>query len=68
MTTETELQALRCIDKFDKIGRDGVVELLQKPPEEFGANLDPVSAGVIGLLLDTAGKTNESPRLLLESY
>lgn len=53
------LQVLRSIDKFDKIGRDGVLSLLQKPVEEFGANLDPVSAGIVGLFLDTSGETND---------
>lgn len=53
------LQALRSIDKFDKIGRGGVVELLQKPEEEFGANLDPVQAELIGMFLDVNGATNE---------
>ena len=47
-----KLQVLRTIDKFDKIGRDGVVELLQKPEEEFGANLLPVQAELIGDFLD----------------
>lgn len=54
------LQILRTIDKFDKIGRDGVVELLQKPAEEFGADLDPVRAAMVGLFLDSAvGDSNE---------
>lgn len=53
------LQVLRTIDKFDKIGRDGVVALLQKPVEEFGAGLDPVRAELVGLFLDTKGATNE---------
>lgn len=47
----THLQILRCIDKTDKLGKDGVVELLQKPLSEFGADLDPVFAGVVGMLL-----------------
>ena len=54
-----KLQTLRTIDKFDKIGRDGVVELLQKPLEEFGANLDPIQAELIGIFLDTPGATDE---------
>lgn len=59
LNNEQKLQTLRTIDKFDKIGRDGVVDLLQKDTDEFGANLDPVSAGLIGLFLDTDGATNE---------
>lgn len=59
MIEEQRLQILRSIDKFDRIGRDGVVALLQKPAEEFGASLDPVSAGLVGLFLDTTGATNE---------
>lgn len=56
---ETKLQVLRTIDKFDKIGRDGVVELLQKPVAEFGAALDPVRAGLIGLFMDVDGSSSE---------
>ena len=59
MNDGQDLQILRSIDKFDKIGRDGVIELLQKPEEEFGAGLDPVSAGLIGLFLDVSGSSNE---------
>lgn len=59
MTNPQYLQVLRSIDKFDKIGRDGVVALLQKPVEEFGANLDPIRAELIGMFLDTRGDTNE---------
>ncbi len=59
MSDETKLQVLRTIDKFDKIGRDGVVELLQKPVAEFGAALDPVRAGLIGLFMDVNGSSNE---------
>jgi len=53
------LQVLRSIDKFDRIGRAGVVELLQKPASEFGADLDPVRAEFIGMMLDTRADTNE---------
>lgn len=59
MTDPQYMQVLRSIDKFDKIGRDGVVALLQKPLEEFGANLDPVRAELVGMFLDTTGATNE---------
>lgn len=59
MTNSQYLQVLRSIDKFDKIGRDGVVALLQKPVDEFGANLDPVRAELVGMYLDTTGATNE---------
>lgn len=53
------LQVLRTLDKFDAIGRDGVVELLQKPAAEFGADLDPVQAGLVGLFLDCSGTSNK---------
>jgi histidyl-tRNA synthetase len=56
---EQYLQVLRSIDKYDKIGVDDVVELLQKPIEEFGANLDPISARFFGLFLKTTGETNK---------
>lgn len=62
------LQVLRSIDKFDKIGREGVVELLQKPVEEFGADLDPVRAGLIGQFLDVRGKMNEETLSNMEAF
>ncbi len=49
--TPRKIQILRTIDKTDKIGVDGVIELLQKPPEEFGANLLPHEAMLIGEFL-----------------
>lgn len=52
MTNIQYIQICRSIDKFDKIGRDGVVFLLQKPIEEFGANISPVHAELIGRFLD----------------
>ena len=52
------IQVLRTIDKFDKIGRDGVVALLQKPADEFGAGLDPIRAELVGRFLDTKGASN----------
>ena len=52
------IQVLRTIDKLDKIGRDGVVDLLQKPVSEFGADLDPVRAALIGMFLDTGSDSN----------
>lgn len=57
--SEKQVQVLRTMDKCDKIGREGVIELLQKPPADFGADLDPIQAGLIGLFLDTSGTTNE---------
>jgi hypothetical protein len=56
---ERQLQVLRAIDKCGRIGREGVVALLQKGPEEFGAGLDAVSASLIGLFLGLQGRTNE---------
>lgn len=58
--SEQQIQILRCIDKADKIGRDGVVALLQQPAEDYGAGLDPVRANLIGLYLDTKGETDEA--------
>lgn len=42
-----QLQIYRVIDKADKLGRIGVFELLQKPYEEFGANLDALRSAMI---------------------
>lgn len=42
-----QLQIYRVIDKADKLGRIGVFELLQKPYEEFGANLDVLRSAMI---------------------
>lgn len=53
-----QLQILRSIDKCDKIGINGVIELLQRPEEEFGANLNPVLANLIGMFLNTKGVNN----------
>lgn len=44
---QKEIQVLRIVDKFKKIGADGVMELLQKPYENHGANLDPLRAGMV---------------------
>lgn len=63
-----EIQVLRTIDKFDRIGRDGVVELLQKPEGEFGAGLDPVRAELVGQLFDTKGQTNRETLENLTRY
>ena len=68
MTLDQRLQVMRSIDKFDKIGRDGVVELLQKPDDEFGANLDPVRAELVGMFLDTKGETNEEAFVNLSKF
>jgi len=38
--TDIEIQILRTVDKVDKIGVCGVIDLLQKPAEQFGAGLD----------------------------
>jgi len=51
-------QVLRTIDKVDKIGVAGVVDLLQRPAEEFGAGLDSVRAALIGRFLETKGETD----------
>lgn len=51
MTWDQKTAVLRTIDKVDKLGVAGVVELLQKPPEEFGADLDPVRAAFFGMFL-----------------
>ncbi len=63
-----KLQTLRTIDKFDKIGRDGVVELLQKPEAEFGANLMEWQANLIGEYLDMKGATNEETLANLKTF
>jgi hypothetical protein len=57
--TEKQIQVLRTMDKLDRIGTEGVVALLQKPPAEFGAQLDIIQAELIGLFLGTTGETNE---------
>lgn len=59
MTTEKEIQVLRTIDKFDKIGADGVEELLQKSQEEYGAGLDKVRAKMVVEFLTCKGETND---------
>jgi hypothetical protein len=61
-------QVLRTIDKHDKIGTEGVVALLQKPPAEFGASLDPVTAGLVGQFLSIKGATNEETLDRLRSF
>lgn len=53
------LQILRTIDKYDKLGPEGTYELLQKSPEEFGAGLDRVSASLIVDFLGTKGSSND---------
>jgi len=54
-----DIQVLRCIDKCDKIGVDEVVMLLQKPDNEFGANLDAVRANLIGQFLQSRGSDEQ---------
>jgi len=54
----TEIQILRTVDKVDKIGVSGVIGLLQKPAEGFGAGLDPVRAELIGSFLNSRSATN----------
>lgn len=61
-------QILRTIDKHDKLGTDGVVELLQKPPEEFGCDLDPIRAGLIGQFLDCKGGDNSETLENMREY
>lgn len=56
---EQRLQVLRTIDKFDKIGVDGVVALLQKPTSEFGAGLTEWQAQLIGRFLCVTGDSSE---------
>lgn len=56
--TEQEAQTLRTMDKFDKIGAAGVVELLQKPFEDFGANLTKEQAEIIGFFVSLRGVDN----------
>ena len=53
-----EEQLLRTLDKRDKIGIDAVIELLQKPLCEFGADLDPIRAGLIGKFARISSKDN----------
>lgn len=48
-----KLQVLRTIDKADKIGINGVIDLLQKPTAEFGADVDPIRAAFLGMFLKT---------------
>ena len=56
--TDIEMQILRTVDKVDKIGVCGVIDLLQKPAEQFGAGLDPVRAELVGSFLTARGATN----------
>jgi len=58
MNSEQRLQTLRTIDKVDKIGIDGVVELLQKPADEFGVDLMECQAILIGEFCGAKGETN----------
>ncbi len=58
MMNTQQLQTLRCIDKFDKLGREGVVELLQKSEDESGANLMSWQAELIGKYLDCSNASN----------
>ena len=51
MLNPQQVQVLRCLDKSDKLGIDATIELLQKPLSEFGADLDPVHAGLCGIFL-----------------
>jgi hypothetical protein len=52
------VQVLRTIDKYDKIGEEGIEVLLQKPLEEFGANLDPIRAELITRFVAVKGVNN----------
>jgi len=62
--TKQRMQVLRTIDKFGKIGPDGVRELLQKPLAEFGAELDPVRAEFIVRLLTPAQPGGSNQEIL----
>lgn len=57
--TNEQLAVLRTVDKYDKLGRQGVVDLLQKPLEEFGADLMPWQAELIGDFIES-GKGSAS--------
>lgn len=54
MMNESMLQALRTIDKVDRLGVDGVRALLVKPlgGDDFGAGLQPWQAEILCRLLD----------------
>jgi hypothetical protein len=56
--TTQQVQTLRTMDKADKIGVAGVVEQLQKPPEEFGAGLTRTQARMIGAFMAAKGADN----------
>ena len=66
--TPERLQVFRTIDKFDKLGKDGVIELIQKPVSEFGANLMPWQAVLIGEIFDTKGAFNNETLSNLSKY
>jgi hypothetical protein len=56
------------MDKCDKIGVDGVVDLLQKPPEEFGAGLNAIQAGLVGLFLGCKADNSQDAISNMESF
>lgn len=60
---DQRLQALRTIDKWDKLGRDGVLALLQKDRAEFGSELQFWQAA---LLVDFIGSptTGLDPKVI----
>ncbi len=65
---DQKLAVLRSLDKADKLGRAGVVELLQKPFDEFGANLDPITAELLGQYVDCSGASNEQTLRKLNAF
>ena len=65
---EQQTQVLRIMDKYDKLGKQGVIEELQTPLEEHGANLPKWQAYSIGNFLDSPGKTNEETLTNINSW
>jgi hypothetical protein len=67
MMDTTRLQFLRTIDKHDRLGTGGVIDLLQKPMPE-GPALDPVRAALVGEILDAQGGTNSETIQAMKSW
>lgn len=55
---------LRTIDKADKIGIEGVIELLQKPVSQFGADLDKIRAAWIGEFISSRSADGDTEKTL----
>ena len=65
-TPLTTLQFLRTIDKMDRIGLDGVCDLLAKPAEEYGAGLADYQVQMVRFFFAPSSRSDDSGTVSLD--